>query len=455
MSLRLYLGRHVSEPPLMLQPARRVAVLKQWIAATERAAAKEDAAAATWLWIVLAFQIDALLGPTGLLHVELERLIEGSDDARVYRGGFQRIATRRDLEKDLAFAYARHEAGEPLRATTLQQGNDTSDARGARARAIALYTPAETLARAAMGPGLAELLSLPFRVVAPEAFPSQEASLAPARGGELDGKAVRAALAAAIELASAEWPSLRMTADAIEVATVDDFVRSFNEALQRQVLDAKAPKARAAKAKRATKAAKPAAEPDWHAIERSIVARGAAAVRAYAKEHGAAGALVLDTDPPAGYVLFSFTSAADLLATASAHLRQEAEQRAKPLAAKAAWTDAAQLAAPRLADAISPGNFEDMDYDRVDFGDAIERFAASAACPESPPGVEPYATARFRIALCRALDRLVADGALAPVVGDAPLFVGYTLHEEPTVVLHVIARATRAPSSAADTMPPA
>jgi hypothetical protein len=296
-----------------------------------------------------------------------------------------------------------------------------------------------------MGPGLAELLSLPFRIVAPEALPQPAVRLSP-KGRRLDEAAVRAALDSAIDHASTEFPSLRMQVGQIELASVAQFLVSFNAQLQDQVLDPASKraaktkptaKANAAGAKRPT--TKPVAEPDWRAMEDAIVAAGTRAAYTYAKQHGAAAALVLDTDPYASYVLFSFETAAGLIAHALGHYRAEAKRRTTELAGKYAWKEAAARA-PQLADAISPGDFEHMDFDRVDFGEALARLAADPACPEPPAGGERYAAAQFRVVLTRALDRLVAQDALDVVIGDAPLLVGYTFHEERPVVLHVLAK---------------
>jgi hypothetical protein len=291
-----------------------------------------------------------------------------------------------------------------------------------------------------VGPGLAELLSLPFRIVAPEAFAYPARRLPAKRGGKLDSAAVRAALVEAVDHASAEFPSLRLTPDAIDTTTVEAFVTTFNAQLQDQVLD---PRGTPAKQKHhhAGKTAKPKAvnatpEPDWAGMERKLVDAGARIARAYAKQHGVAAALVLDCDPPASYVLFSFETAVALVETGVEYYRDEASRRSKLLAAKGAWKDAAKLV-PLIGDAINPGDFEHMDFDRVDFGEVMQTFARSSTCPESPYGVEPYVQARFRVVLTRAIDQLVVDRALDVLVGEAPLFVGYTFHEEPTVLLHV------------------
>ena len=173
-------------------------------------------------------------------------------------------------------------------------------------------------------------------------------------------------------------------------------------------------------------------------MEDAIVACGERAAPAFASRHGAAAALVLDTDPPAGYVLFSFETATDLVASLVGHSREEATRRAKALAGKQAWKQVAAYAGSILGAAVNPGDFQHMDFDRVDFGETMARFDRSDACPEARYGAEGYVRARFRLALTRAVDRLVASRALDVVVGEAPLLVGYTFHEEPTVVLQVL-----------------
>jgi hypothetical protein len=274
--------------------------------------------------------------------------------------------------------------------------------------------------------------------VYPEAFAHTKSGLPP------KPSAIRAALDAAIAHASAEFPSLRLRPDEIDYATVETFVRDFSIQLQEQVLDVKASPAKPTKAKpmKAKKSGSP--EPDWGAMADAIVACGARAARAYAKKHGAASALILDTDPPSSYVLFSFESASGLLASASSHCRNEATRRAKALTGKGAWKLAEAYLRPRIDEALNPGDFAAMDFDRVDFGEAMATFADDSRCPKSPAGVEPYVNARFRMVLAAALDRLVAERTLDPLIGSAPLLVGYTFHEEPSVVLHVLTKLPEA-----------
>jgi hypothetical protein len=284
-------------------------------------------------------------------------------------------------------------------------------------------------------------LSLPFRATDPEPFADTQVRVAKKKNAALDATELREAFDRANAHATAEIPSLRFRADAIDFSSPLAFAKSFNEALQDQAIDLTAKPARAAAKKKAKRAAAP--EPNWDEMEDAIVAKAKSAVAAFAKKHGPACALFFDTDPPASYVLMSFEGAKDLVAGAAGHLENEAKRRKKMLATKNAWKQAQNYLRPRLDEAIDVGSFEQMDFDRIDFGEAMNAFAESDACPEAPYGVEPYVSARFRMVLANAIDRLVEKRALVPIVGDAPLLVGYAIHDEPPVVLRIVRRASK------------
>lgn len=280
-----------------------------------------------------------------------------------------------------------------------------------------LYTPLDALAHYRCEPGLSRLLTTLVEVAdGDQRVPTREE------------------LGKLLEAAEKECPSLRMPVSKLDLgSTGEAFAFSFCALFGQQILDPDG---------LPPLSDEEVEEPDWKELEEELYAGCIDAIEDWAAQgKGPVAAFLLFADPPSSYVQICFDTPENFEEQRQEHREELLASRKAALEKPNTWRHARKLFSKSAYQLHSTGYFSDVEFGLVDFGEGLAEFSRSKACPvAADEDGDGYVEAQIRMLLCRTLDRLVEREAFDKIRWDRGTQVGYEVHEEDPVVLHVLSQ---------------
>jgi hypothetical protein len=183
--------------------------------------------------------------------------------------------------------------------------------------------------------------------------------------------------------------------------------------------------------------------PNFQQIEDQLYSEGVEAIIRFGQEHGddLCSFFAYDVDPLYGNVFLSFDTFDNSIKMARENEQQAIARRANMLNMEWSWQSARRYSTDPLVLDYSPdiGHFAYADF-RALFFPEWEEVSDSEHYPrgEREPDPDDYMEGNLRIVLWKAIERLIASDAFAPLCLASPFRVGYQLHERELVVLRIL-----------------
>jgi hypothetical protein len=180
--------------------------------------------------------------------------------------------------------------------------------------------------------------------------------------------------------------------------------------------------------------------PHWREVETRLVEQGKMAIERFATEHPdlTCSFFAIAADPLSGAFFFCFDTPHNAIHQATKQELFALGQRQSQAQWKRSesWRYAGALSASLIEYSPSANLFHYSSYAQFSF-DWLA-FTDSEAYPERQEGQEDYLEGHTRIAIWRAIERLIADKAFLRLHMTAPFRIGYQFTEEALIVLRVL-----------------
>ena len=179
---------------------------------------------------------------------------------------------------------------------------------------------------------------------------------------------------------------------------------------------------------------------DWEKSIQHLVKFSEAAFDAFIAENGDEEicCVFYDSEPKYGYVMIGFDTASANLAAVTKLQEFALERRQLNLSGEEGWENAKYFVTTPV---LSVFNTNSAEFAYSEFAQThFEDWVSASRSPEYPPESEfsdDYLDGNFRVAIWKAVEKLLADGIFEKLKHAETFVIGYALHDQEESILYI------------------